>query len=81
MPFNKANRNEVFSAEDIARVAPAYTKTAIAQDPEGDLKTLREYFTAYRAKAGKSVPTKGDKGVKPDKDEETKQSLHDKKPE
>ena len=81
LPFNKANRNEVFSSEDISRVAPAYTKTTIAQDPESDLKTLREYFATYRAKAGKSVPPKVDKVVKPDKDEETKQSIHDKKPE
>jgi hypothetical protein len=40
----KANRNETFTEDDLARVAPAYTKTPISQDPEKDLKILRAYM-------------------------------------
>lgn len=55
LPFQKANRNETFLADDLGRVAPAYSKISISNEPEKDLKTLREYLQTYRSK----LETKG----------------------
>lgn len=71
MPFVKANRNETFSNDDLARLAPAYTKTPTMQDPDRDLKTLRLYLQEFRSKQGKVEESK-DNGKKPDDGEERK---------
>lgn len=48
LPFLKANRNETFTDSDLQRVAPAYSKTILSQEPEKDLRSLREYLNGYQ---------------------------------
>ena len=56
LPFANAKRDEVFTDEDSNKIAPAFSNTEIATEPEKDLNTLTEYLNQYKQKKQTVLP-------------------------
>ena len=61
LPFQKANRDEVFqSAEDQSRIAPAFTRHELKPgDQQQNIQTLYQYLEKHLKKTGQTPPTPG----------------------
>lgn len=57
LPYTKANRDEVFSIEDQARLAPAFSKQAAIGEPQSQLQTLQTYLENHLRKTGQNPAT------------------------
>ena len=57
LPYTKANRDEVFSIEDQARLAPAFSKQDASGEPQSQLQTLQTYLENHLRKTGQNPAT------------------------
>ena len=48
LPYQRSNRDETFTVDDQARIAPAFQHADVAMDLNDNIVTLRAYLEAHR---------------------------------